>query len=408
MKILQINKYFYKKGGADIVFLNTIRLLEQHGHTVIPFSIENERNESTTYSNYFVDYSELSESGIFTKMRNIFSFIYNRRAAKLLEQLILTEKPDIAHIHLMFNSLSVSILPVLKKYNIPIVMSLHDHRLICPAYLFIDGKGNICEKCLKDGHYWHCITNRCSKGNFFNSLMLAIDSYFRKYFISPLKFVDKFIFVGEFAQKKHISFNPVFEQKSTVLHNFTTLKNENSSSKDDYILYFGRVSEEKGISVLIEAMKNMPDVKLKIIGTGALLEELSSCSYTNIEFIGYKTGEELYNYVQKTLFVIVPSTCYENNPMAVIESFALGTPVIASNIGGVPELIQDCKTGYLVEPNSPEKLKDAIKKGLNLPSKEYAEMCRETRIFAGANFTEDAYYPKLIAIYNDAIQNNIK
>jgi glycosyltransferase involved in cell wall biosynthesis len=404
MKILQINKYFYQKGGAETVFFNTIHLLEQYGHTVIPFSLKNDKNVQSKYDSYFVDYPELSESNYLTRIGNIPSFIYNREAAKQLDNLIKNEKPDIAHIHLMFNSLSVSILPVLKKHNIPVVMSLHDHRLICPAYVFIDGKGNLCERCLADGHYWHCITNRCSKGNLFNSIMLTVDSYFRKYFISPFDFVDKFIFVGEYARNMHIKVSPSFEKKSVVLNNFTTIPVQApSQQKGNFLLYFGRISEEKGIPVLIKAMRDIPDVNLKIVGCGPLLDELKKHSYHNIEFVGYKSGNELHDYIRQARFIVVPSVCYENNTMVIPEGFTLGTPPIASSIGGIPEFIQEGVTGFLFEPGSVDQLKETIQKALNLQAVEYSDMCKSGNLFAKSRFAPEIYYNKLISIYNDVI-----
>lgn len=203
MKILQINKYFYRKGGAETVFFNTIKLLEEQGHTVIPFSLHHKKNESSNYEDYFVNYPELSDSSIIDRLLYTPSFFYNKEAARKLEKLIQVEKPDIAHIHLMFNSLSIAILPILKKYNIPVVMSVHDYRLVCPAYTFTDGNGNFCERC-KDKRYYQCVKYRCSKQNFINSMMLCMDSYFRALFFPPIQYIDKFIFVSKFSMNKHI------------------------------------------------------------------------------------------------------------------------------------------------------------------------------------------------------------
>lgn len=404
MKILQINKYFYQKGGAETVFLNTIAILQENGHSVVPFSLKNEKNRPSEYSDFFVNYPELSESGILQKIINAPAFIYNRKAAKQLERLILQEKPDIAHIHLMFNSFSVAILPVLRKHKIPIVMSLHDHRLICPAYAFIDGKGNLCERCLKDGHYWHCITNKCSKGNLLNSIMLSMDSYFRKYIINPIEYVDKFIFVGEFARNKHIQFCNDFKYKSLVLHNFTTIKHEYPSSKEDYLLYFGRISEEKGIPILLQAMEELPNITLKIVGKGPLLDKLKERKLPNVEFVGYKSGEELFQYIRKAKFIVTPSICYENNTMVIPESFTLGTPAIASQIGGIPEFIQEGINGFLVKPRSSEDLKKTIVKAFNLSDEEYKTMCLNANEFAKNKFAISTYYKNLMSIYTDVIK----
>lgn len=399
MKILQINKYFYQKGGSETVFFNTIQLLQDNGHTVIPFSLKDVKNKKSDYDTYFVDYPEFAEVGLFTKIKSIPTFIYNQKAKRQLEKLLQKEKPDIAHIHLLFNSLSVSILPVLRKYNVPVVMTVHDYRLICPAYTFTDGKGDICEKCLQSKQYWRCAANKCSKGSFLNSVLLSMDSYFRKYFISPVDYIDKFIFVSKFAEKKHLLSSAKFEGKSTHLYNFTFIGGEEGVKKEDYILYFGRVSKEKGLKTLIQVIEKNPTIKLKVAGTGPLLDELKKQERGNIEFLGFQSGKKLEAYIQKAMFTIVPSEWYENNPLSVIESQALGTPVIGSNIGGIPELIKDNVNGFLFEPKSAEGLNEVLKKALTLSSEEYDSMCRSSKQFAEENYSNISHYKELLSIY---------
>jgi glycosyltransferase involved in cell wall biosynthesis len=217
--------------------------------------------------------------------------------------------------------------------------------------------------------------------------------------------VDKFIFVGEFARKKHISVDSGFKDKSVVLHNFTAIKGQEPSDKENYLLYFGRISKEKGISYLIKAVESLPNVNLKIAGQGPLLEALSKRHRPNIEFVGHKSGKELHDYIRKAMFVIVPSIWYENNPMAILEACTLGTPVIAGRIGGIPELIEDSRTGFLVEPRRSEELKEKIRQALALTAGEYAAMCNEAKAFAKAHFTPEIYYKKLFSIYNEVIEN---
>lgn len=399
MKILQINKYFYKKGGAETVFFNTLQLLENHGHTVIPFSLKNEKNLHSPYESYFVDYPELSESSLFQKIKNLPSFIYNRKAAKQLEKLIIKERPDIAHIHLMFNSMSVSILPVLKKYNIPIIMSVHDYRLVCPAYTFTDGKRNFCERC-KTGNYYHCITNKCSNGNLINSFMLSMDSYFRSMFYPPIEYIDRFIFVSQFSMNKHLQVEKRFEKKCTYLYNFSPKVQNYKATKGDYIFFFGRISKEKGILTLLNAIKGLPNIKLKLAGTGPLLEQLKAECPPNAEFLGFKQGEELRELIHNASFVIVSSECYENNPMTIIESYMIGTPVIGSDLGGIPELIIPNKTGYRFTPKSSEELKETIIKASSIPEEEYEQMSDSCKKFASDNFSEESHYRRLIENYN--------
>ena len=202
MKILQLNKYFYQKGGAETVFFNTISTLENRGHQVIPFALKNTKNKFSEFESYFVEYPELSESNIWTKIINTPAFIYNRQAAKQLERLILAEKPDIAHIHLLFNSLSVSILPVLKKYKIPTVMTVHDYRLICPAYTLTNGKGEICELC-KDRH---------SDLAFTSHLIILTNSYLSVSL--PKKNISNSIRYMHKRQSNYITSPPIYLQVS--------------------------------------------------------------------------------------------------------------------------------------------------------------------------------------------------
>ncbi|MDR1644544.1 MAG: glycosyltransferase [Tannerellaceae bacterium] len=405
MKVLQINKYFYPKGGSETVFFQTIELLEAHGHQVIPFCIHHPQNRRTPYDAYFANYAEPSQSGFLTKLRQAPSFFYNRSAAKQLDRLLRREKPDIAHIHLLFNSLSVSILPVLRKHRVPVVMTAHDHRLICPAYLFLDGKGRICEQCRGD-RYYQCLIRRCSKGSLFNSLMLTLDSYFRKYIISPFTYVDRFIFVGRFAYGKHMEFSSRYEGRSSVLFNFTLMAPEKAPEKEDYLLYLGRISEEKGIPVLMKAVEALPGVRLKIAGTGPLLDTLKAQSRPNIEFTGFLSGEALRDVIRKARFVVVPSEWYENNTLVIIEAYTLGTPAIGSRIGGIPEFIEDGVNGFLFEPSSVEQLKQTITKALSLFPEAYAAMCGEAQSFARRHFAGEAYYQKLITLYNEVIHYN--
>ncbi|NDW17368.1 glycosyltransferase [Dysgonomonas sp. 216] len=406
MKILQINKYFYPKGGAETVFFNTIDLLKDNGHTVIPFSVKSEKNRKSEYESYFVNFSELSESGLLTKITEGAKFLYNKNAATQLDRLLSVEKPDIAHIHLMFNSFSVSILPVLRKHRIPVIMTAHDYRLVCPSYTITNGKGDICERCLETKSYYHCVIKKCSNNSFVNSLFLTLDSYFRKYCYRPIDYIDRFIFVSHFSRNKHIQGEPLFKDRSTKLYNFTLIEEDKNIEKEDYILYFGRISEEKGIATLIKAMKNLPIVNLKVLGEGPLLNSFKQQELpSNIEFLGFKTGNELRDYVQKAKYVVLPSECYENNPMTIIEAMTLGTPVIGSNLGGIPELITDSETGFLFQPKSADDLSAVIERAMSKTQEEYERLSASAKEFAVNQFSAKAHFRDLMNIYKETIEN---
>lgn len=402
MNILQIDKYFYLKGGAETVFFNTIDLLKENGHHVVPFCLKSKKNRESEYSKYFVDFPELSESSTFTKIKNISNFFYNTDSVKKLETLIQNEKPDIAHIHLLFNGISVSILPLLKKHNIPIVMTVHDYRLICPAYTFRNGKEEICESCLKNKRYIQCFTNKCSKGNLTNSLLLSLDSYFRDTFYNPLDYIDKFIFVSKFSQSKHIEANIKYKEKSVHLYNFTSDRQTNIEEKKNYLLYIGRISEEKGIQTLIKAQQLVPNVDIKIVGTGPLLNDLKK-NYPNVSFLGFKEGKVLEQLIKEAKFTIVPSEWYENNPLSVIESMMSGTPVIGSNIAGIPELIKDKHDGFLFQTRNFNNLAEVIKEAISLSKEDYKKMSDSAYKFAIENFSKEAHYKRLKEIYLETI-----
>lgn len=403
MKILQINKYFYLKGGAETVFFNTIDLLKRNGHKVIPFCLNNPKNRESEFDSYFVNYPELSECNLLQRLVHIPDFIYNKEAAQKLEKLIIEQRPDLAHIHLLFNSHSVSILPVLKKYNIPTIMTVHDYRLICPAYAFRDGKGNICEKCLYSKSYYNCILKRCSKNNLGNSIILTLDSYFRSAIYKPIDYINKFIFVSQFSRNKHIEADQRYKDKSTFLYNFTPHIYNAKKERGKYLLFFGRISEEKGINTLIDAIKNIPDMTLKIAGTGPLYNSLSHLNIPNVELLGFKQGKELEDLVQNAMYVIVSSECYENNPLSIIEAMAMGIPVIGSNIGGIPELINNEKNGFLFETKNAHDLESKIQKALAITDHQYFELSQNAFSFAKANFSEEAHYQKLISVYNSVL-----
>ena len=402
MKILQIDKYYYLKGGAETVFFNTIHLLREKGHEVIPFFFFFPKNAPSDFETYFVDYPELSECNLLTKISHIPSFIYNKEAARQIERLIIEQQPDLAHIHLLFNSHSVSILPVLKKHHIPMVMTVHDYRLICPAYTFRNGKGEICEKCLHHS-YWNCLLHKCSNNNWGNSAILTLDSIFRSNFYRPIDYIDKFIFVSKFAQYKHIQANPLYSSKATQLYNFTPYITSQKGKRGSYILYFGRISHEKGVRTLISAMKNIPNIPLKIAGTGPLLEDLKRYGTGNVEWLGFKKGMELEELIRNAMYVVVPSEWYENNPLSIIESMAMGVPVIGSDIGGIPELIQHRKNGFLFPSKSSEALENSIKTAFHLSDTQYHELSTNAIAFANRHFSQDSHYNQLMSIYQSIL-----
>lgn len=407
MKILLIDVYHYNKGGAETVCFNTGKMLEDNGHEVIYFTLKWNKNLPSKFEKYFPESKE-TRKGLFRQVINLRNYFYYPDAAKKLEQLILNEKPDIAHIHLMWGQISPSIFPILKKYHIPIIFTVHDYRMVCPAYSFKDGKGRICEACTGK-HFYRCFTHKCTKGSYFLSIFMAAEMYFRNKYFNPNNYIDGVLYVSDFARKKHEQYMPTFKNKpNIVLHNFSTsIADSGRYVSDKYFLFLGRLSEEKGIITLMNAMKENPKSRLKIVGSGPLEDKLKEYKkqnkLNNIEFLGYKSGEELTNLKKQAYFVIVPSEWYENNPMAIIESYAEGVPAIGSRIGGIPEIIEEGKTGYTFTPHNYKELAALIKNASNLTKDEYLTMSNNTIEFALKDMSKESYYNKLMPFYKHII-----
>lgn len=399
MKVLLINNFFYRKGGSETVFFNTARLLEQAGHQVCFFSVAREENISSPFSKYFI-----SDTTKASKVKGLLSYFYNKEAATKLEQLILEEKPDIVHSHLMWGCTAPAIFKVLKKYKIPLVHSVHDYRMVCPAYTFTSG-GAICDEC-KGKHFYKCATKRCSKGSLLMSTVMAAEMYFRNAFHNPAKNIKGLIYVSNFAKNIHEKYSPGFQKvTSIVLYNCSQKQDVGNKVRNDYYLYYGRLSHEKGVEIVIEAFKQLPQARLKIVGTGPNEKDLiqDAKGTMNIEFLGFKSGEELHQLVRGAQFVIVPSQWYENNPMTIVESYSFGTPVIGSDLGGIPEIIEDGKTGYVFNHGNLESLITSIKRSEGLDDEEYKQMSERAVAFYYANFSEDNYADKLVDLYNGVL-----
>lgn len=404
MKVLLIDVYNFNKGGAETVCFNTGKLLEEHGHQVIYFTLKWTDNNPSPYSKYFPESKE-TRRGPLKQIKNMVNYFYHFEAAKKIEQLIKDEKPDLAHIHLMWGQITPAILPVLKKYNIPILFTVHDYRIVCPAYTFRNGKGQICEEC-QGKHFYKCFTNTCCKGSKLMSAVMAAEQYFRNAFFNPAKYIDGFIYVSHFAKEIQEKYMPAVKAKSNiVLYNFSTsiVDKAKTMLEDKYFLFFGRLSYEKGVKTLLAAFKNIPQCKLKVAGTGPKEDELKAYSANNgmknVEFVGYKRGKELTDLVRNAYFVVVPSEWYENNPMTIIESYSVGTPVIGAKIGGIPEIVVDNKTGFQFESGNVEYLSSVICQANNLSDEKYSEMSGATIEFAHEHLSKESYWDKLASFY---------
>jgi len=403
-------------GGSEVVYFRTADILNKHGHKSIFFSMKHPANLSTETEGYFAPFTDLDiERGIFNYIKASLNVFYSFKTRKCLANLLDDYKVDIAHIHNIHRQMSPSILHELKKRNIPVVMTLHEYKMVCPSFnLLLNEKP--CEAC-RDGKYYNAIKRRCIKDSFLRSTLACAEMYLHHKILDIYKNVDVFISPSRFLMNKHREMG--FEKEIIHLPNcieverFKRFRAKNRGLDTLNIVYFGRLYYGKGLNTLLKAVE-MISGKLKtrfvfkIIGDGPMRRDLEKKveegGIKNIRFYGFMENERLFNEVKDALAVVLPSECYENNPLQVLESFAMEIPAIGARIGGVPELVRDNETGLTFESGNPEDLCSKIEYMINNPDRAI-EMGKRARAFVERELNCERYYKKLIEIYKKAISS---
>jgi glycosyltransferase involved in cell wall biosynthesis len=403
MKILLINKFLFPKGGDVISTLNTGKLLSDKGHNVVFWGMKHPLNPEYPYSEYFIDYVDyLKPMGIKERINITVNILYSLEAKNKIEKLLNKLKPDIVHLSNIYHQISPSILSVFKKYKIPVVMTMHDYKLVCPAYVMLAG-GKPCEMC-RDGRYYWCFLKKCVKDSYAKSLVNTFEMYLHHKICNIYDFIDAFISPSRFLKEKVKEIG--FKREIIHLPNFINVGEyiPEYGFYENAICYVGRLSGEKGLFTLIRAVKGI-DITLKIIGTGPIEEDLKKRAtrekIDNVKFLGYMTGEDLKNGIRSSMAVVLPSEWYESNPRSVLEAFALGKSVIGARIGGIPELVIDGETGLTFEPGNAEDLKNRIDYLIKKPDL-VIEMGKNARKFVEENFNPEKHYQELMKIYQMA------
>lgn len=404
MKILLINKYLFRKGGAEASTFVTGDLLKANGHEVYFWGMAHHKNFDLPFQDLFpsrVDYEK--NNGLISSAIAAANILYSFEAKKKLAKLLDIIQPDLVHMNNIYHQLSPSILPEIKNRRIPMVMTLRDYKVVCPAYSMVS-KGKVCEKC-KNGQYYHCGLNKCTKGSLLKSMVNVAEMYLHHTFLKLYENIDTFISPSRFL----ISKVKEMGLKKEILHLFNCVDiSEYSPSfnwEENSIVYVGRISHEKGIQTLIKAVKDQ-NLILKIVGDGPLKIPLEKKNQKenikNVKFLGYRSGQDLQNEIKKSMFLVIPSEWYENNPRSVIEAFALGKPVLGARIGGISELVKDWKTGFNYISGDTKDLRSKII--AMVKHKELIpQMGQNARNFVEKELNTDTHYQKLLKIYQNTI-----
>ena len=401
MKILAVNKFYRITGGSDRVFFNLTHLLETHGHQVIPFAMQHEHNLPTPYARFFVSKVDFFEQkGLLERIRSAERVLYSLEARDKIGALVEEVRPDIAHLHIICHQISPSILPVLKSFGLPVVQTLHEYKRICPTYSLVS-HGEICERC-KGHRYYHAALRRCNHGSMSASLLNAVEMYLHKALRIYERNIDCFITPSDFMRRKMIEFGMNGDRIVHVPNFVDPARYTPSYERGNYFAFVGRLIKIKGVQTLLAAMKEVRGAQLYVVGEGELRSVLeryaAEAGLLNVRFLGYQSGEALQNLIRNSLFTVIPSEWYENCPMTVLESLAMGKPVVGARIGGIPELIEDGVDGLLFESGNATDLADKLNWLLSRRGR-LTEMGKAGRAKTERELDAVTHYERIMNIY---------
>ena len=392
MKILIVNKFLHPNGGSETYIFRLGEYLRSVGHEVQYFGMEHEGRCVSNNLELYTSDMDFHGGSKLKKLTYPIKTIYSSEAKNKIAAVLNDFKPDVVHINNFNYQLTPSIIYAAEKYRkkknpkLKIVFTAHDYQLLCPNHMFFDMQGNACEKCL-GGKFTNCAKNACIHSSKAKSIVGTAEATLYK-MLGTYKYIDTIICCSEFLKEK-MDTNPLFKDKTVAIHNFIDKIDCPKCEKEDYILYFGRYSKEKGVNLLMEAS----DVNFICAGKGELEDEINNAP--NITNLGFKSGYELRELIAKAKCSVYPSIWYENCPYSVMESIMLGTPVIGADIGGLPELIENGKTGFLFESGNIDEMKKAIEKlqDTYLANRLHKNCLNKSFI------SVEQYYEKLIKIY---------
>lgn len=402
MRILFINKFLHPNGGSETYIFKLGDYLKTVGHEVQYFGMEHEGRCVGNRVNAYTSDMDFHGGSKLAKMTYPLKTIYSSEARKKLRLVLDDFQPDVCHLNNFNYQLTPSILLEIHKWQreghkCRVVFTAHDYQLVCPNHMLNQpATGENCEKCL-GGHFLNCTKGRCIHGSLAKSAVGTAESFFWKW-NGAYKYIDTMICCSKFLKMK-LDSNPLFAKKTVALHNFVDEVPQEETEKQNYVLYFGRFSKEKGIDTLLRVCKALPEVSFVFAGTGPLESELTGI--TNIRNVGFQSGKALEKLIRQARFSVYPSEWYENCPFSVMESQLYGTPVLGARIGGIPELIEEGVTGELFTSGSSEELKTKIQKLWQdkALTNAYAQNCKKIRFDTVSEYTE-----KLMKIYSGAIR----
>lgn len=388
VRILQVHNFYKISGGECGVVEAERRLLEKNGDTVLQFAADSREINRMSLPKQGLAYLQIP---------------WNLGVAQRLVNFVRKHEPDIVHVHNVFPLLSPSVYHALLRSNVPVVQTVHNYRFFCPSGLFYLN-GGVCQAC-QEKSYWQAVRNRCMHGSIVTSALYAAAiawGWGSGIFESC---IDRYIVLNGFTARKFAEAG-VPQEKIRICGNFVSDFAEAPTVKKRYALYLGRLSAEKGLTTLLAAARSVPELPLMIAGTGPLEVDLRRViqepGMEHIELIGYVAGEAKRRLIAEAVCTVLPSEWHENFPLSVVESLALGTPVIASRMGGLPELIEDGRTGLLFQAGDVLALAECLRRMGHMVS-DTSEMAARAMFTARKRFSPQRHLDQLLEIYIDAV-----
>src|SRR5258708_8576028 len=403
VRILYCNKYNYAFSGTEVYLFEVMELMRSQGHEVALFSMADPKGDPTPYDRHFVPHIDFKEkTGLWKKMRRAGHAVYSTEARRRIRAMIKEFRPDVAHVRNIYHHLSPSILWELKAQRVPVLYHLNDFKLLCPSYNLVS-HGKACEAC-KGGEIWHELKERCYPGAGAR-ITLMTEAYVHRWLGTYLKCVDLFLAPSQFVRDKFVE-HGWDGKKFEVLQHFQKIHPVARTGTDGPLLYFGRLSEEKGVDDLLRSMQQVPQMRLIVAGEGpqrVQLQELAaSLRLRNVEFVGHVGKAQRDALIAQSQFTVLPSHAYETLGKTILESYSEGRAVVASDMGSRRALVQEGETGMLYPMGDVNQLAASIRALARQP--DLAEqMGRKGWQLVRERYTPAAHYQALLGLYERTI-----